>query len=245
MVVPCYNEEEGIGALLKMVPKLVDEVVVVDNNSTDRTAEVAKSLGARVVPEKVPGYGAAHRAGIKAALGEIIVTMDGDATYPTESIPRVLDNLIDGNLDFISCRRMPDRWRDLNGLLRLIGNIILTASVKILFFKNILDSQSGMWVFKKAIFGRIEPLSNGMAFSEELKIRAFTDPAVKAAEVPILYFDRLGGSKLNLWNDGFTNLHYLFTLRFKTLPGEKKQKAQGNRGKKGSGFGVQGMGHSA
>jgi glycosyltransferase involved in cell wall biosynthesis len=222
MVIPCYNEEEGIGHLLKMVPKLVDEVVVVDNNSTDNTAAVAKSLGARVVPEKIPGYGAAHRAGITAAQGEIVITMDGDATYPTESIPRVLDNLIDGKLDFISCRRMPDRWRDLNGLLRLIGNIILTASVKILFFKNILDSQSGMCVFRREIFPRIEPGSDGMAFSEELKIRAFSDPGIKSAEVPILYFDRLGGSKLNLWHDGFTNWHYLFRLRFKTLPEERK-----------------------
>jgi len=223
MVIPCYNEEEGVEELLKEIPEFVDEVVVVDNNSTDGTARVARSGGARVVPEKIPGYGAAHRAGIKAARGDIIVTMDGDATYPTESIKRVVNHLIDNELDFISCRRMPDRWRDLNGLLRLIGNIILTATVKILFFRNILDSQSGMWVFRKSVFPRIEPISDGMAFSEELKIRAFLRPDVRSAEVPILYFDRLGGSKLNLWNDGFTNWWFLFKLRFRGIHGWQRK----------------------
>ena len=217
MVIPCHNEEEGIKHLLKIIPDLVDEVVVVDNNCSDNTAQVAREGGARVVTETIPGYGAAHRAGIKAASGDIVVTMDGDVTYPCESIKRVVDNLITRDLDFISCRRMPDRWRDLNGLLRLIGNIVLTATTKLLFFKNILDSQSGMWVFYKKIFPRIEPISDGMGFSEEIKLRAFIREDVKAAEVPILYFDRVGESALNLWHDGFTNWFFLFQLRFKGI----------------------------
>jgi len=217
MVIPCHNEEEGIKHLLKIIPEIVDEVVVVDNNCTDNTARVAREGGARVVTETIPGYGAAHRAGINAAAGDIIVTMDGDVTYPCESIKRLVDNLITRDLDFISCRRMPDRWRDLNGLLRLIGNIVLTATTKILFFRNILDSQSGMWVFYRSIFPRIEPISDGMGFSEEIKLRAFIREDVKAAEVPILYFDRVGESALNLWHDGFTNWIFLFQLRFKGI----------------------------
>ena len=217
MVIPCHNEEDGIKHLLKIIPEIVDEVVVIDNNCTDNTAQVAQAGGARVIIETIPGYGAAHRAGIKAAEGDIIVTMDGDVTYPCESIKRLVDNLITRDLDFISCRRMPDRWRNLNGLLRLIGNIVLTATTKILFFKNILDSQSGMWVFYKNIFPRIEPISDGMGFSEEIKLRAFIRDDVKAAEVPILYFDRVGESALNLWHDGFTNWFFLFKLRFKGI----------------------------
>ena len=217
MVIPCHNEEEGIKHLLKIIPEIVDEVVVVDNNCTDNTARVAREGGARVVTETIPGYGAAHRAGINAAAGDIIVTMDGDVTYPCESIKRIVDNLITRGLDFISCRRMPDRWRDLNGLLRLIGNIVLTATTKILFFRNILDSQSGMWVFYKSVFPQIEPISDGMGFSEEIKLRAFIREDVKAAEVPILYFDRVGESALNLWHDGFTNWIFLFQLRFKGI----------------------------
>ncbi len=217
MVIPCHNEEEGVAHLLKIIPELVDEVVIVDNNCTDDTAQVAREGGARVVKETIPGYGAAHRAGIKAAEGDIIVTMDGDVTYPCESIQRVVDNLITQDLEFITCRRMPDRWRNLNGLLRLIGNVVLTATTKILFFRNILDSQSGMWVFYKSVFPKIEPISDGMGFSEEIKLRAFIREDVKAAEVPILYFDRVGDSALNLWHDGFTNWIFLFQLRFKGI----------------------------
>ncbi|HPJ72512.1 MAG TPA: glycosyltransferase family 2 protein [bacterium] len=219
MVIPCHNEEEGVSQLIPLlndVP-IVDEIVIVDNNCTDRTAEIAADLGARVVRETIPGYGAAHRAGITAAAGDIIVTMDGDCTYPVESISRLVKTLIDGGFDFITCRRMPDRWRNFNGLLRLIGNVVLTATTKILFFRKIMDSQSGMWVFKKSVFSRIESISDGMGFSEEIKLRAFIRDDVKSLELPILYFDRVGMSALNLWHDGFTNWIFLFQLRFKGI----------------------------
>jgi len=219
MVIPCHNEEEGVSQLIPLLDEtgVVDEIVIVDNNCTDRTAEVAEKLGARVVKESIPGYGAAHRAGIKAAEGEIIITMDGDCTYPTESLVRLVRHLSANDLDFITCRRMPDRWRNLNGLLRLIGNVVLTATTKILFFRQIMDSQSGMWVFRKEIFPKIEPISDGMGFSEEIKLRAFIRDDVKADEQPILYFDRVGMSALNLWHDGFTNWVFLFQLRFKGI----------------------------
>jgi len=219
MVIPCHNEQEGVAQLIPLIREtgVVDEIVIVDNNCTDRTAEIAAGLGARVVRETVPGYGAAHRAGIKAAAGEIVVTMDGDCTYPTESILRLVRHLVSRDLDFITCRRMPDRWRNLNGLLRLIGNVVLTATTKILFFRKIMDSQSGMWVFRREIFPKIEPISDGMGFSEEIKLRAFIRPDVKADEQPILYFDRVGKSALNLWHDGFTNWFFLFQLRFKGI----------------------------
>ena len=95
VVIPCYNEEDGIGVTLADMPDVVDEVMVVDNNCTDRTAEIATAMGAKVVCEPKPGYGAAYKAGFLAATGDIIVTMDGDATYPRAFIPVLLDVLID------------------------------------------------------------------------------------------------------------------------------------------------------
>jgi len=74
VVIPCYNEEDGVRYTMGQLPACVDEVVVVDNNSTDRTAEVARSLGARVVRETRKGYGAAYQAGLPAATGDITVT---------------------------------------------------------------------------------------------------------------------------------------------------------------------------
>ena len=84
VVIPCYNEEDGIREVIGRMPAGVDEIVVVDNNCTDRTAELATALGARVVHEKTPGYGAAYKAGMAAARSDLIITMDGDGAYPPD-----------------------------------------------------------------------------------------------------------------------------------------------------------------
>jgi len=111
VVIPCHNEEEGIRAVLAQMPAMVDEVVVVDNASTDRTAAVARELGARVVYEGRKGYGRAYKTGFASARGDVLVTMDGDGTYPPDSIPLLLHVLVAENLDFISVRR----WRSRSG----------------------------------------------------------------------------------------------------------------------------------
>ena len=107
VVIPCYNEEDGVREVIGRMPKSVDEIVVVDNNCTDRTAAVATSLGARVVAEKVPGYGAAYKTGLAAATGDVIITMDGDGTYPPEEIDRLVDELVAKKWDFLSASRFP------------------------------------------------------------------------------------------------------------------------------------------
>jgi glycosyltransferase involved in cell wall biosynthesis len=213
VVIPCYNEEKGIRITLADMPDTVDEVIVVDNNCTDRTAEVATSMGARVVCESKPGYGAAYKAGFGAATGDIIVTMDGDATYPRAFVPVLVDVLIDEELDFITCDRTGHKAEEANSGLRVLGNFILNVAMFILFFVWLKDSQSGMWVFRRSILAQLNLTSDGMSFSEELKIEAFRNKAFKSAELPIYYKERVGQSKLNLWRDGFTNLLFLFQKR--------------------------------
>jgi glycosyltransferase involved in cell wall biosynthesis len=213
VVMPCHNEEEGVRAVIEKMPAAVDEILVVDNASTDRTAEVARTLGARVVHEPRKGYGRAYRTGFEQARGDVIVTMDGDGTYPPESIPLLLHVLLEENVDFMTARR----WRSTSGqdksAIRLLGNFILSAATMGLFWKLIIDSQSGMWVFKRSIFDKIRPESDGMALSEEIKILAFSHPEVRCIEMPIYYGERVGVSKLNLWKDGFQNLFFLLRLR--------------------------------
>lgn len=216
-VIPCHDEELGIPVVLRRMPDFVDEVVVVANACTDRTEEIARSMGAKVVVEPRPGYGRAYKTGLAAATHDIIVTMDGDATYPTIAIAYLVDVLCEDELDFISAWRLPIDWvKDINHIQRFVGNKVLTWVIKCLYFKNICDSQSGMWVFKKSVLGKLNVLSDGMAFSEELKIEAFTHPEVKAREVAIQFkfVERIGDSKLNLWGDGTKNLIYLFKKRF-------------------------------
>jgi dolichol-phosphate hexosyltransferase len=213
VVIPCHNEEDGIRAVLEQMPAIVDEVVVVDNASTDRTAEVAAAAGARVVAEPRKGYGRAYKTGFAAARGDIIVTMDGDGTYPPDSIPLLLYVLVEERVDFMSARRWRSRSGESKSPIRLLGNAILSGATMALFFKFIIDSQSGMWVFRRDILKRVDPRSDGMALSEEIKILAFTHPDLSCLEMPIYYGERIGESKLNLWRDGFANLFFLAKMR--------------------------------
>ena len=82
VITPCLNEEQGIEQVLRRMPEFVDQVIVVDNGSTDRTPDVARSFGAEVIREPVRGYGRAYKRGFAAATGDIIITLDGDHSYP-------------------------------------------------------------------------------------------------------------------------------------------------------------------
>jgi glycosyltransferase involved in cell wall biosynthesis len=213
VVIPCYNEQDGVREVIGRMPAAVDEVVVVDNNCTDRTAEVARSLGARVVAERTPGYGAAYKAGLKAATGDIVATLDGDGTYPPEEIPRLVDMLVEKKWDFLSASRFPLSDPKAMGFSNRVGNWVLTAAAAVLFFKPIRDSQSGMWVFRRALLDRVRLTSDGMAFSEEIKLEALLR-GFRFGEAHIPYGVRVGEVKLQKWRDGMANLWFLVRKRF-------------------------------
>ena len=214
VVIPCYNEEEGVRATIATFPDCVDEIVVVDNNSTDRTAEVAKELGARVVFEKRKGYGAAYKAGLPAVTGDVTITLDGDATYPAEQIPELVDHLVDNNLDFISASRFPLKNPKAMNTSNKIGNMILTIGMTLLYGKAVKDSQSGMWVFRSEVYPKLNVTSDGMPLSQEIKIEAIRHKDVRFDEYHVNYHPRVGEVKLDKWRDGFANLMFLVTKRF-------------------------------
>lgn len=211
-VIPCYNEEDGVREVIGRMPGAVDEVVVVDNNCTDRTAEVARGLGARVVEQKVPGYGAAYKAGLASVTGDIVITLDGDGTYPPEEIARLVDTLLDRKWDFLSACRFPLSVPTAMSGTNRFGNAVLTAACAVLFFKPIQDSQSGMWVFRRPVLERMRLTSDGMAFSEEIKLEALLR-GLAFGESHIPYGERLGEVKLRKWRDGFENLAFLVRKR--------------------------------
>ena len=213
VVIPCYNEESGVREVIVRMPADVDEVVVVDNNSTDGTAAVASSLGARVVPERTPGYGAAYKAGLRAVRSDLVVTMDGDGTYPPEEIPRLADLLVARGLDFLSTSRFPLADPRAMGPTNRLGNGVLTLVCGVLFGRRLRDSQSGMWVFRRAALERLRLTSDGMAFSQEIKLEALSR-GLRFAEEHIPYGVRSGQVKLQRWRDGWGNLVFLFRKRF-------------------------------
>ncbi len=216
LVIPCLDEEKGIGAVIGTVPPFVDEVVVVDNGSTDRTAAVAADLGATVVPEPQRGYGRALKSGFNQVTDGIIITLDGDGTYPCRLIEPALDHFFDGSFDFVSCRRyLENRELSLSTLKRFLGNLALTLSFRMIYGIGLRDSQSGMWIFRRKLLEEIELKSNGMALSEEIKIETFCRSGFRAGEYPVPYTHkaRVGPSKLRPWRDGLGNLAYLLTKR--------------------------------
>ena len=213
VVIPCYNEEDGIQSVIQAMPAYVDEIVVVDNNSTDRTGEIARSLGAVVVFQPRKGYGAAYQAGLPAATGDVIATLDGDGTYPAGEIASLVDALEDRGLDFISGSRFPLRDRRAMNFSNQVGNLALTLATMFLWLRPLRDSQSGMWVFRRSVLPRLRLTSDGMPLSEEIKIEAIEKLGSRFAEVGIGYYPRIGEVKLQKWRDGWLNLTFLFKKR--------------------------------
>ncbi|MBV8729008.1 MAG: glycosyltransferase family 2 protein [Acidobacteriia bacterium] len=214
LIVPCLNEEQGIEQVLRAMPEFVDEVIVVDNNSTDRTSEVASALGAKVIREEVRGYGRSYKRGFTQATGDLIVTLDGDHSYPVDGLSYLLEAFLHLDVDFLNASRFPVRDRRAMSLKHHFGNLVLSLAMSLLFFQWVRDSQSGMWVFRRAILKHMKLESDSMAFSEEIKIEALRHPQIRFREISILYSSRLGEKKLNPWRDGVRNLVFLFKKRF-------------------------------
>jgi glycosyltransferase involved in cell wall biosynthesis len=214
VIIPCLNEEQGIERVLNRMPEFVDETIVVDNGSTDRTSDVARGLGAKVVREDVRGYGRAYKTGFSQATGDIIVTLDGDHSYPPDAISYLLEAFFHLEVDFLNTSRFPVRERAAMSLKHKFGNLILSLAMSVLYLRWVRDSQSGMWVFKRSILKDMSLVSDGMAFSEEIKIEALKNSRVRFEEISIQYSSRLGEIKLNPWRDGFANLWFLVQKRF-------------------------------
>jgi len=223
VILPTLNEEKGIGKTIDSINKEYFknhgwnlEIIIVDGDSKDKTREIAKKKGAKIIIEKRKGYGRAYKTGMPQATGEIIVTGDADATYPFDRIHQYIQLLIDKDLDFITTDRFAELKHGSMSVKHYFGNTILAISLRILFFINIRDSQSGMWIFKKNALEKIQPLqifNDGMPFSEEIKIEMFKTKNVKTRETPSALHPREGEVKLESFKDGWKNFKFLFKKR--------------------------------
>lgn len=223
VILPTINEEQGIGPTINAIPQTILlkknwtlEIIIVDGDSKDNTQTIAKNKGAQVIVEKRKGYGRAYKTGIPKASGDIIVTGDADATYPFDKIHEYIQYLLDHDLDFLTTDRFADLKHGSMSVKHYLGNWILSSVLRILFFVNIKDSQSGMWIFKKSALDQVQPLEefdDGMPFSEEIKIEMFTAPQLNTQEIPSTLYARLGDVKLESYGDGWKNLKFLLKKR--------------------------------
>lgn len=214
---PALNEEQGISKTIKEIPLsqlrkegYICEVAVIDGRSTDRTVELAQEAGARVILSPKRGYGFQYLYGLSNIEGDYVITGDADGTYPFNEALRLVRMLEEENLDFITTNRFADLREGSMSFTHYIGNLILTITGNVLFGLRIKDNQSGMWCFKLAEIRKLGTANQDMAFSEEIKIRAFKK--LRSKEVPISYHPRIGISKLN-YSHAFKNFFFLFKLR--------------------------------
>ena len=212
VVIPAYNEEEGILAVLQRVreirPRLAGagvesmELIVVDDGSKDRTAELVETApDVRLIRHRVNGgYGAALKTGFAAANGEWIGFLDADGTYPPEHFPELCQAALASDADIVIGSRMAGAESQMP-LVRRIGNVLFAGLVSLISAQRVTDSASGMRVFKKSILARIYPLPDGLNLTPVMSTRALHE-GLKMIEVPIPYSERQGRSKLSVVRDG-------------------------------------------
>ena len=217
VVIPTMNEEASIGRVLDEVHAALagwdHEVIIVDTDSRDRTREIASGKGARVIAEPRGGYGRAYKTGFAAARGEIIATLDADLTYPAHPIPEFAHLVASEEADFVSGDRLSGLQEGAMSGMHRIGNRILNITFRRLFHSAIKDSQSGMWVFRRSILDRLSIHSEGMAFSEELKLESIRR-GFRFREIPIEYRARIGERKIHSVRDATKNEIWLVRKRF-------------------------------
>lgn len=215
VVIPCLNEEAGIVHVVEQArdglaeANLPGEIIVVDNGSEDRSAELARAAGANVVYEPRRGYGSAYLAGLAAARGEYVVMADADGTYDLRLIGPLVERLRDGAGMVLGSRfegtihpgAMP--WSN-----RYIGNPILTGMLNLLFRARVSDAHCGLRAVRRDVIPQLELAATGMEFASEMVIKA-GKRRVRIDEIPIDYHRRIGDSKLSRFSDAWRHVRFM------------------------------------
>jgi glycosyltransferase involved in cell wall biosynthesis len=214
VVIPCLNEEASIQRCVTEARRALEgqgwdgEVIVADNGSDDRSAELARDAGALVIHEPRRGYGSAYRAGFAAASGDYIVMADADLTYDFGDIPRFVGEL-DKGADLV----MGDRMGNIHPgampwLHRYVGNPVLTGMLNLFFRTGVRDAHCGMRAVRRSALPTLDLRTTGMEFASEMVIRAGKE-RLAIEEIPIHYHPREGESKLSSFRDGWRHLRFL------------------------------------
>ena len=215
VIIPCLNEEGAVGKVVEQAFEGIrrsgrpGEVIVVDNASTDGSAEVAAAKGAEVVSEPRRGYGSAYLAGLEAARGDYLVMGDADDTYPMDELSEFVERLDSGDDLVIGSRFKGTIHGDAMPFLnRRIGNPILTGLLNLLFGVKVSDAHCGMRAVRRDALPVLDLHSTGMEFASEMVFKAYRR-GLTVSEVPIDYYPRVGESKLNRFGDAWRHVRFM------------------------------------
>ena len=224
-IIPCLNEEKTLEICVNKIFRafarrgIIGEVVVGDNGSTDRSAEIAEALGARVIYQPTRGYGAAVSAAVAAARGDFLIMADADDSYDWSEVDAFIDALMDG-ADLVMGNRFAGGIEPgaMPPLHRYLGNPVLSGIARWLHRSEIRDFHCGMRGFTRDAFRRMGARSPGMEFASEMVINAHRAGLV-IREVPIrLYPDKRGRPPhLRSFRDGWRHLRLIIAHAPDTL----------------------------
>lgn len=223
VLIPCYNEEVTIGKVVrdfrKALPKA--DIYVYDNNSTDRTAEIACQAGAQVRSEPRQGKGNVIRAMFEDIDADVYVMTDGDDTYPAEAASHMVEKVLEGYDMVIGDRLSSTYFQENKRPFHNFGNRTVRGVINSLFSANVTDVMTGYRAFSYSFVKTYPVLSKGFEVETEMTIHSL-DNNIRLYELPVQYRDRPDGSvsKLNTFGDGFKVLSTIFRLirEYKPLP---------------------------
>ncbi len=216
VLIPCYNEEKTIAKVVKDAKAALPEAViyVYDNNSTDRTVELAREAGAQIRYEHMQGKGNVIRRMFREIEAECYIMVDGDDTYPMEYAREMADKVLTYNADMVVGDRLSSTYFTENKRpFHNFGNTIVRSSINRLFHCEIKDIMTGFRAFSYGFVKTFPVLSTGFEIETEMTIHAVYNN-MQIENVIVDYRDRPEGSesKLNTFSDGFKVLHTIMKL---------------------------------
>jgi len=195
-VIPAKNEELSVGEVIEKALPYCDEIIVVDGHSSDRTVQVAKSHGVKVLYDNRKGKGDAIRVGAKAARFDVIVFMDADGSHDPADIPRLVEPIREGRADLVIGSRGKGGSDELHGdiekLLRLVGSDLILIGINLRWKQSLTDSQNGFRAIRSEVIGRLDLKENITTIEQEMTMKCLKKGYI-VTEVPTHEYARKYG----------------------------------------------------
>jgi glycosyltransferase involved in cell wall biosynthesis len=199
VITPTKNEEKNLKILLPRIKNIdmIDEVIVVDSYSTDKSRKIAEKYGFKVIFDNRKGKGEALKCGAKNSKSDILIFMDADCSHAPEDIPKMVKHLVDNKLDLVIGSRTTGGSDELSGVtfgnfIRLVGSHIINLIINKRFKAKVTDYHNGFRAIRKKVLDELKLKDDKFAFEQEMGIKCLRR-GYKIGEVPAHEYERIHG----------------------------------------------------